>query len=200
MNGLVTLDGVTCAYGADAVLRDVSLVIGEHQLTGVVGPSGSGKTTLLKVLLGTVLPRCGAVARQANLRIGYVPQRLTAGGGVPATVREVVLSGRIARQRRWRRTSPEDKAAVADALAAMNLTDRANDPVHALSGGQQQRVLIARALAGQPDVFVMDEPTAGVDAASQRALADIPGAAQHQGKGFLLGNVIILGACSNLSP
>jgi zinc transport system ATP-binding protein len=172
--GRVTLD-------RRPVLRGVDLTIAEGEAVAILGPNGSGKSTLVRALLGLV-PLSGGTTLLYGVpparfrdwkRIGYVPQRLTAGGGVPATVREVVLSGRIARQRRWRRTSPEDKAAVADALAAMNLTDRANDPVHALSGGQQQRVLIARALAGQPDVFVMDEPTAGVDAASQRALADI---------------------------
>jgi zinc transport system ATP-binding protein len=93
------------------------------------------------------------------------------GGGVPATVREVVASGRIARQSRLRPSSSADRAAVDRALAAVGLTDRARDPAHRLSGGQQQRVLIARALAGEPDTFVMDEPTAGVDTASQAALA-----------------------------
>jgi zinc transport system ATP-binding protein len=105
-------------------------------------------------------------------RIGYVPQRLSIGGGVPATVREIVSSGRIARQSRFRPSSAADRAAVDRALRAVGMADRARDPVADLSGGQQQRVLIARALAGEPDTFVMDEPTAGVDARSQQTLAE----------------------------
>ena len=172
--GRVTLD-------RRPVLRGIDLTVSEGEAVAILGANGSGKSTLVRALLGLV-PLSGGTTLLYGLppsrfrdwkRIGYVPQRLSVGGGVPATVREVVLSGRIARQRRWRRTSAEDKAAVADALEAMGLTARANDPVHALSGGQQQRVLIARALAGQPDVFVMDEPTAGGDAASQQALADV---------------------------
>jgi zinc transport system ATP-binding protein len=115
-----------------------------------------------------------------------VPQRLSVGGGVPATVREVVASGRIARQSRFRPTSAADREAVTRALAAVGLADRAGYPVRALSGGQQQRVLIARALAGEPDTFVLDEPTAGVDAESQRHLAGTLGALIEDGKTVLL--------------
>jgi zinc transport system ATP-binding protein len=104
-------------------------------------------------------------------RIGYVPQRLSIGGGVPATVREIVASGRIARQSRLRPSSAADRLAVDHALRAVGMADRARDPAQELSGGQQQRVLIARALAGEPDALVMDEPTAGVDARSQETLA-----------------------------
>ncbi|RJL21495.1 metal ABC transporter ATP-binding protein [Bailinhaonella thermotolerans] len=161
------------------VLRGVDLTVEPGEVVAVLGPNGSGKSTLVRSLLGLVPLTAGSVELYGVpprrfrdwKRVGYVPQRLTAGGGVPATIREVVASGRIARQKRLRPASAADRAAVDRALRAVSLADRAGDPVHALSGGQQQRVLIARALAGEPDVYVMDEPTAGVDAATQQALA-----------------------------
>lgn len=171
--GQVTLDG-------RLVLRGVDLTVRAGEVVAVMGANGSGKSTLVRALLGltplsggrTLLYGTPPARFREWWRIGYVPQRLAVGGGVPATVREVVTSGRIARQSRFRRTGATDRRAVAEALEAVRLTDRAGDPVQALSGGQQQRVLIARALAGEPDTFVMDEPTAGVDAATQRLLAD----------------------------
>jgi ABC-type Mn/Zn transport systems, ATPase component len=185
--GRVTLD-------RRPVLRGIDLTVTEGEVVAILGPNGSGKSTLVRALLGLV-PLSGGTTLVYGVpparfrdwkRIGYVPQRLSVGGGVPATVREVVLSGRIARQRRLRPTSGEDRAAVADALEAVGLTARAGDPVHTLSGGQQQRVLIARALAGRPDTFVMDEPTAGVDAESQRALADTLGTLVATGRTVVL--------------
>jgi len=161
------------------VLRGIDLVVAPGDLLAVLGPNGAGKSTLVKALLG-LLPLAAGRTEIFGVpparfhgwqRIGYVPQRLRVGGGVPATVREVVASGRVARQSRWRPSSAADRAAVDRALEMVGLTGRARDSVHHLSGGQQQRALIARALAGEPDVYVMDEPMAGVDAASQAALA-----------------------------
>jgi zinc transport system ATP-binding protein len=162
------------------VLRGIDVRVEPGEVIAVLGPNGSGKSTLIRALLGLIPLAAGrteiygvpAARFKDWRRIGYVPQRLTVGGGVPATVREVVASGRIARQSRFRPSSAADRAAVDRALAAVDMADRARDSAHELSGGQQQRVLIARALAGEPDAFVMDEPTAGVDAASQTALAD----------------------------
>lgn len=170
--GRVVLDG-------RAVLHAVDFRVAPSEVVAVLGPNGSGKSTLVRALLGLVPLASGRVevygvppSRFRDWRrIGYVPQRLSAAGGVPATVREIVASGRVARQRRLRPSSVADRAAVARALGAVGLTDRAGDPAGTLSGGQQQRVLIARALAGEPDTFVMDEPTAGVDAESREALA-----------------------------
>ena len=172
-------------YDDRAVLRGVSLTVHPADVVAILGANGSGKSTLIRAALGLIPAISGTVRWfgtplprfRHRQRIGYVPQRLGAGSGVPATVAEVVASGRLAR-RRWsaRRTSPGarstrqgDRAAVAAAIETVGLTDRADDPVGALSGGQQQRTLIARALAGEPDLLVLDEPTAGVDAASQAA-------------------------------
>jgi zinc transport system ATP-binding protein len=161
------------------VLRGVDLAVEPGEMLAVMGPNGSGKSTLIRALLGLV-PLSGGRVELYGVppakfrdwkRIGYVPQRLSVGGGVPATVREVVTSGRIARQSRLRPSSAADRRAVDRALEAVGMADRARDPAQELSGGQQQRVLIARALAGEADAFVMDEPTAGVDARSQETLA-----------------------------
>ncbi len=115
-----------------------------------------------------------------------MPQRLQAGGGVPCTVREVVASGRTGRVRRLRRLGRDDRAAVDHALEDVGMLDRADRPVTELSGGQQQRVLIARALAGEPEVLVLDEPTAGVDADSQDSLAGALGHLSRAGGSVVL--------------
>jgi zinc transport system ATP-binding protein len=168
------------SYDRTPVLRGVTFDVPAGETVAILGPNGSGKSTLMRAMLGITPLTAGRVELHgAPLRrfrswerVGYVPQRLSAGGGVPATVREIVASGQVARRRRLRRATAADRAAVTDALDAVGLADRAHDSVHELSGGQQQRVLIARALAGRPDTFVMDEPMAGVDSASQQALAD----------------------------
>lgn len=167
------------SYDGVPVLDGVSTAIRAGETVAVLGPNGSGKSTLMRAMLGIVPLSSGEIrVHGAPLsrfrdwrRIGYVPQRLTAGGAVPATVREIVASGQVAARRRLSLPTRADRAAVDEALAAVGLTDLARASVRELSGGQQQRVLIARALAGRPDTFVMDEPMAGVDHENQRALA-----------------------------
>ncbi|WP_422100051.1 metal ABC transporter ATP-binding protein [Thermomonospora catenispora] len=186
--GRVRLDGREVLHGID-------LRVEPGEVLALLGANGSGKSTLVRALLGLV-PLSGGRTEIYGVpparfrdwhRIGYVPQRLTVGGGVPATVREVVASGRIARRSRLRPfATAADRAAVRRALEQMRLTDRAGQPAQRLSGGQQQRVLIARALAGEPDLLVMDEPTAGVDAASQAALAEVLRDLVRQGRTVVL--------------
>jgi zinc transport system ATP-binding protein len=173
------LTGGEVRFERRLVLRDVDLTVRSGEVVAVMGANGSGKSTLVRALLGLVPLSAGRTELYGMppskfrdwKRIGYVPQRLSIGGGVPATVREIVASGRIARQSRLRPSSAADRLAVDQALRAVGMADRARDPAQELSGGQQQRVLIARALAGEPDALVMDEPTAGVDARSQETLA-----------------------------
>ncbi|WP_371948947.1 metal ABC transporter ATP-binding protein [Actinomadura monticuli] len=177
------MTGGTVRRDGREVLAGVDLRVEAGDVLAVLGPNGAGKSTLVKALLGLIPLAAGrteiygvpAARFRARHRVGYVPQRLPMGGGVPATVREVVASGRVARRSRLLPAlftdRAADRAAVDRALRTAGLTGRARDSAHLLSGGQQQRVLIARALAGEPDVFVLDEPTAGVDARSQAALA-----------------------------
>jgi len=191
---IVSVTGAAIGYDNRLVLRDVDLRMTRGEVIAVLGANGSGKSTLIRAVLGLVPLRAGRIElfgvplrrfRQWQ-RIGYVPQRLGAGGGVPATVTEVVSTGRLARRGILRPPGAADRAAVADAVAAVGLTDRAHEPVANLSGGQQQRVLIARALAGAPDLLVLDEPTAGVDAVSQEAFAAALGTFVDAGGSVLL--------------
>jgi zinc transport system ATP-binding protein len=171
--------GGVVGYGGRPVLDRVDLTVSAGEVVALLGANGSGKSTLIRACLGLV-PLTGGEIRLFGTpsrrfrqwrRIGYVPQRLGAGGGVPATVAEVVAAGRLGRRGLLRPPRAADREATAAALAAVGLSDRAKDPVGTLSGGQQQRTLIARALAGEPELLILDEPTAGVDAASQAAFA-----------------------------
>jgi zinc transport system ATP-binding protein len=180
--------------GGRQILHDVGVRVEPGEFVAVLGANGSGKTTLVRTLVGLVPLASGSLeifgtplARFRQWpRLGYVPQRLGVGGGVPSTVREVVASGRIGRARRLRRMSRQDHRAIDHALEDVGLSDRAGDPLTTLSGGQQQRVLIARALAGEPEVLVLDEPTAGVDADSQDTLAGALGHLSRAGGSVVL--------------
>jgi zinc transport system ATP-binding protein len=188
------LTGGEVRFERRLVLRGVDLAVRPGEVVAVMGANGSGKSTLVRALLGLVPLSAGRTEVYGMppakfrdwKRIGYVPQRLSIGGGVPATVREIVASGRIARQSRLRPSSAADRLAVDQALRAVGMADRARDPAQELSGGQQQRVLIARALAGEPDALVMDEPTAGVDARSQETLAGTLRELVEQGRTVVL--------------
>ncbi|MFF0480058.1 metal ABC transporter ATP-binding protein [Streptomyces sp. NPDC004435] len=175
---VISVRGATAALGARPVLRGVDLTVRRGEVVALLGANGSGKSTAVRAVIGQVPLTGGAIElfgteRQRFrdwARVGYVPQRTTAASGVPATIREVVSSGRLARRRLGFMTRA-DRAAVDRAIELVGLTDRARDSVSALSGGQHQRVLIARALASEPELLIMDEPMAGVDLASQEVLA-----------------------------
>jgi zinc transport system ATP-binding protein len=175
---VVSLRGVRADLGSRPVLRGIDLTVHRGEVVALLGANGSGKSTAVRSIIGQVQTGAGEIelfgtprARFRDWRrVGYVPQRTTAAGGVPATVTEVVSSGRLSRAR-FGVLRKADHVAVRQALELVGMADRAKDSVDALSGGQHQRVLIARALAGQPELLIMDEPMAGVDLASQEVLA-----------------------------
>ncbi|WP_327270682.1 metal ABC transporter ATP-binding protein [Streptomyces sp. NBC_01218] len=177
-DAVIRLTGATATLGSRPVLRGVDLTVHAGEVVALLGANGSGKSTAVRSLIGQV-PLSGGTAELFGTplrrfrqwaRVGYVPQRTTASAGVPATVREVVSSGRLSRTG-LRIPGRADRAAVDRAITLVGLFDRAGDSVSALSGGQHQRVLIARALASEPELLIMDEPMAGVDLASQEILA-----------------------------
>jgi ABC-type Mn2+/Zn2+ transport system ATPase subunit len=175
-------DAVSYAYpGSDEpAVRAVDLGVAAGEFVALVGPNGSGKSTLLRLVLGLLAPTTGTVALLGHppaelrdrWRVGYVPQRRILDLDIPATVAEVVGSGRTARRGWWRRPGRADREALDHALEAVALTDLRAHPVGHLSGGQRQRVLIARALAAEPSVLVLDEPIAGVDQEAQGLFRD----------------------------
>ena len=178
---VIHLSGAAFGYRGRPVVSDVHLDVHRGEVLAVLGPNGSGKTTLVKGLLGLAEQLGGdAFVLGAPLdrlrdrtRLGYVPQRHTLTGGIRATAAEVVGTGLLATRPWWRPTRPQDRLAVGRALETVGLGDRGRFDVETLSGGQQRRVLIARALVAEPEVLIMDEPTAGVDAASQTVLAGV---------------------------
>jgi ABC-type Mn2+/Zn2+ transport system ATPase subunit len=159
---LVEMERVTCAYGDDAALVDVTLAVRRGEFCGIVGPSGSGKTTLLRALLGRVTPTAGSVTRAPRLTVGYVPQVETIDWSFPVTVAEAVLMARPqSRLRPW--CTRGERVEVADVLDRLGIGAFAGRHIRELSGGQQQRVFIARALVRRPQLLLLDEPTSGVD-------------------------------------
>ncbi len=159
-------------YGRSVLFTDVSFEVARGAIVGIVGPNGSGKTTLLRVMLGLLDPLRGEVARASDLSIGYVPQRDHIDASLPVTVLEVVLMGLTARGGALRRVGGADRQAAWDALCRLGDQTLASRLFRDLSRGQQQRVLLARALAGAPDLLVLDEPTAGMDIAGEHAMVD----------------------------
>ena len=188
------LRGGRVSLAGRIALQDVDFELREQECLALLGPNGSGKTTLVRCLLGlaplqrgelTVFGRPVKAFREWH-RIGYVPQRLTAVSGVPATVMEVALSGLAAKSPRLRSWSKEEVEAARRALGAVDLVDLAQRSCAQLSGGQQQRVLIARALVADPEVLVLDEPLAGVDVEHQEAFAATLAALRSRGRSILL--------------
>ena len=173
---LVEFHDVTVAYGRRPVLWNIDLAITKPCLFGVIGPNGAGKSTLLKAALGLV-PVVGGSVRffglplpQVRGRVGYVPQRETVDWDFPVNVMDVVLMGTYGRLGWLRWPGRRERAVAADCLERVGLADLAHRQIGRLSGGQQQRVFLARALAQEADVYLLDEPMAGVDVRSQEQI------------------------------
>ena len=176
INKIVELDSISFAYGANPVLKSISLDINRGDYLGIIGPNGSGKTTLLKIILGLLRPSTGSVKIFGqNLKdfrdwskIGYVPQRIANFDvNFPATVQEVVLMGRYARRGLFHRTTKRDREVAKEVLEKVDMWDFKDRLIGDLSGGQQQKVFIARALATEPEIIFLDEPTTSIDSKSQ---------------------------------
>jgi zinc transport system ATP-binding protein len=177
---LIEAGGISFAYGRQEVLDDVSLSVSAGEFVALVGPNGSGKSTLLRIVLGSLEASAGSVtllgSPPARLhergRLGYVPQRPSLSPDVPATVEELVSAGRLSRRGWWRPFTRDDRLAVKHAIESVGLGELTGRPLAELSGGQQQRAFIARAFASEPELLVLDEPIAGIDAESQRRFRD----------------------------
>jgi len=184
----IVVENLTVSYGPRPALLDVSLRIEPGLLVGVIGPNGAGKSTLIKAILGFVKSDIGSVrilgapAQAAKGRVAYVPQRGTVDWDYPITVKEVAMMGRYGHVPWWREPTPRDHEIVAEALDMVRMSEFGNRQIGQLSGGQQQRVFMARALAQGSDILLLDEPFAGVDAATERAILDVLERARAAGR------------------
>ncbi len=185
---VIEVEHLTVSYHAKPALLDVTINIEKDQLVGVIGPNGAGKSTFIKAILGFIKPDVGSVringrsAQKAKGEVAYVPQRGAVDWDFPITVEEVALMGRY-QQIPWY-TSPtsKDRESAYEALQMVRMEDFAQRQIGELSGGQQQRVFLARALAQGSDILLLDEPFAGVDAATERAILDVLERAKQAGK------------------
>lgn len=183
---------LTVAYQKKPVIYGVDIVVPPGKLVGIIGPNGAGKSTLIKAILG-LLPLTGGWVKvfgepynRATKRVGYVPQRESVDWDFPVNVMDVVLMGRYGKLGLLRRPGKKDREIARQCLERVNMLPFANRQISNLSGGQQQRVFLARALAQDSDLYFMDEPFAGVDAATEAAIIDVLHELRDRGKTLLV--------------
>ncbi len=178
-NEVIRLEHLWFSYGQEPVLEDINLSLQPLEFLSIIGPNGGGKTTLLKLLLGLMKPTNGEIqvlgmpAAQSRRHIGYVPQKTTINVNFPITVGDVTLMGRLGRIPLGKKYRAEDRELAAEALQKVKMYDLRDRQIGKLSGGQQQRALIARALVTQPQILLLDEPTASVDSQIKRDIYDL---------------------------
>ncbi|MFD2840460.1 anchored repeat-type ABC transporter ATP-binding subunit [Populibacterium corticicola] len=204
---VLSVQGVSVRLGGRIVLNQVNLEVHGGEFVGLLGPNGAGKTTLLRSILGLVPLASGKAiingrskARERGL-IGYVPQRHEFAWDFPISVEEVVLSGRISRIGWLKGASVPDYEAAGQAIARVKMADLRSRPISELSGGQRQRVLVARALALQPSLLLLDEPFTGLDMPTQELLTDLFKELADEGKAIIMTTHDLAGAvhdCSRL--
>ncbi|MEW6410994.1 MAG: ABC transporter ATP-binding protein [Candidatus Zixiibacteriota bacterium] len=176
---VINLKGVFFAYNSKPVLENVNLIVGERDFVWVVGPNGGGKTTLIKLILGLLKPKRGTIAvfgesaESARRRIGYMPQQAHLDLNFPVTAIDIAMMGRLNQGIKPGSLSSSDRAIAREALRLVGLEAAADVPLKELSGGQQRRLLIARALACEPELLLLDEPTANLDRRVERELFDL---------------------------
>ncbi len=176
---IVSIKGLWICRAEHAVLEDINLELVAGDFLGLIGPNGGGKSTLLKVMLGLIKPDRGSIAlfglppAEARSCVGYMPQKTVFDQSFPVNVLDVVLMGRYSRRGLMHRYGCVDRQAALKALEAVGMQDRAMREIGALSGGEQQRVFVARSLVSDPELLLLDEPTAGVDSAQQTDFYDL---------------------------
>ena len=188
----IEVENLTVSYGPTPALLDISFTVPSGMLVGIIGPNGSGKSTLIKSILGFLHPDFGEVrlfgepAEEAVGRVAYVPQRGSVDWEFPITVQDVVMMGRYGHVPWWSGFRAEDHRIVDKALEMVRLSDLKKRQIGQLSGGQQQRVFMARAMAQGADILLLDEPFAGVDAATERAILDVLQRTKAAGKTLMV--------------
>lgn len=181
--GSIEVHNLTVSYGDRPVLWDIDLLLPSSQLIAVIGPNGAGKSTFLRAILGLVPITHGTITvLPATSVIGYVPQRESVDWDFPVTAHDVVLMGRYRKLGWFRRPSKADREHALACLDELGMADFAHRQIGQLSGGQQQRVFLARALAQEADLYLMDEPLAGVDAATEQQILELLRKLKSQGK------------------
>lgn len=180
--------GLTVAYGAKPAVFSVDLTAPEASMMAIIGPNGAGKSTFLKGSLGIIPTLAGSAQffgqplKRVREKVAYVPQRASVDWDFPARVEDVVTMGLYRRLGRFRLTGKSDRARVLDCLDRVGMADFSNRQIGQLSGGQQQRVFLARALAQDANLYLLDEPFAGVDVATESAIVDVMRGLKAEGK------------------
>lgn len=170
---MIRFQNVSLGYGSKIILKDLNFEISKGEYIGIVGPNGSGKTTFLKNILGIISPLSGEIQKDSNIKYGYVPQRATIDSLFPLSAFDIVFMGLFSSISTIKPISKESVNKVEEAISKVGINDIQNKLFYRLSGGQQQRILLARALVSKPDILILDEPTNGLDIASENSIMQL---------------------------